>query len=50
MVDLERTYEIKFRVTMAEAAFEKKKNLSPAIWTSEKLVKVLLLEHSFVWS
>ena len=53
MVDLERTHEIKLNSGLPwqkqHSRRRRRRIFSPAIWTSEKLVKVLLLEHSFVW-
>jgi hypothetical protein len=45
------TREVQYRITMAKAAFNKKKTFSPANWTSilkEETSAVLHLEHSFV--
>jgi hypothetical protein len=43
--------EIKYRIAMAKAAFNKKRIFSPANWTliKRRTSKVPYLEHGFVW-
>jgi hypothetical protein len=48
--DTRGTCEMKCRVAMADAVFNKKKLISPANSTfNEEISKVLHLGHSFVW-